>query len=57
MPAVLTEVAFISNPKVETLLNKEKNRDHLADALYSGIEDYMKKLGSYPIAYRNVPNK
>ncbi len=57
MPSILTEVAFISNPKDEKILNKEKNRDHLADALFSGIEDYMKKLGSYPIAYRTNQNK
>lgn len=57
MPSVLTEVAFISNPKVEKILNNEINRDHLADALFSGIEDYMKKLGSYPIAYRTNQNK
>jgi len=57
MPSVLTEVAFISNPKDEKLLNKEQNQDHLADAIYAGIEDYMKKLGSYPIAYRAIENK
>ena len=57
MPSILTEVAFISNPKDEKLLRKEQNREHLADALFSGIEDYVKKLGSYPIAYRTVPNK
>ncbi|MBN2317793.1 MAG: N-acetylmuramoyl-L-alanine amidase [Acidobacteria bacterium] len=57
MPSVLTEVAFISNPTDEKLLNKEKNRDQLADALFSGIEGYMKKLGSYPIAYRTIQNK
>jgi N-acetylmuramoyl-L-alanine amidase len=57
MPSILTEVAFISNPKDETVLNKERNRNQLADALFSGIEAYMKNLGSYPIAYRTVPNK
>ncbi|MEJ2244729.1 MAG: N-acetylmuramoyl-L-alanine amidase [Acidobacteriota bacterium] len=57
MPSILTEVAFISNPKDEKLLNEEQNRNHLADALFSGIEDYVKKLGSYPIAYQAVPQK
>jgi N-acetylmuramoyl-L-alanine amidase len=57
MPSILTEVAFLSNPKDEKLLNREKNRDHLVDALFSGIEDYMKKLGTYPIAYRTTQDK
>ena len=57
MPSILTEVAFISNPRDEKLLNEEQNRNHLADALFSGIEDYVKKLGSYPIAYQAVPQK
>ncbi len=57
MPSILTEVAFLSNPKDEKLLNREKNRDLLVDALFSGIEDYMKKLGTYPIAYRTTQDK
>lgn len=57
MPSILTEVAFISNPKDEKILNEEQNRNHLADALFSGIEDYVKKLGSYPIAYQAVPQQ
>jgi N-acetylmuramoyl-L-alanine amidase len=46
MPSVLAEVAFISNPKDEKLLKKEDNRQRLARALFSGIEGYMKTLGS-----------
>jgi N-acetylmuramoyl-L-alanine amidase len=46
MPSVLAEVAFISNPKVEKLLKKEDNQDFLERALYSGIESYIKTLGS-----------
>jgi N-acetylmuramoyl-L-alanine amidase len=57
MPSILTEVAFISNPKDEKRLKDLNNRDHLAAALFAGIEDYMKKLGSYPIAYRTDQNK
>ncbi|MEJ2109475.1 MAG: N-acetylmuramoyl-L-alanine amidase, partial [Acidobacteriota bacterium] len=52
MPSILTEVAFISNPKDEAKLSDEKNLEQLAEALFSGIEAYMKKLGNYPIAYR-----
>jgi N-acetylmuramoyl-L-alanine amidase len=46
MPSVLAEVAFISNPKDERILNKEANQQLLARALFSGIESYMNTLGS-----------
>jgi N-acetylmuramoyl-L-alanine amidase len=46
MPSVLAEVAFISNPRDERLLNKTINRKVLAKALYSGIVGYMETLGS-----------
>ena len=57
MPSILTEVAFISNPRDERKLNEEENLDQLAEALFQGIETYMKKLGNYPIAYRTAPEK
>ncbi len=46
MPSVLTEVAFISNPRDEKVLRQENNRQRLAQALFAGIEGYMKTLGS-----------
>jgi len=46
MPSVLTEVAFISNPRDERLLKKSSNQERLVKSLFSGIEDYMKTLGS-----------
>jgi N-acetylmuramoyl-L-alanine amidase len=46
MPSVLTEVAFISNPRDERLLKKSSNQERLVKALFSGIENYMKTLGS-----------
>jgi N-acetylmuramoyl-L-alanine amidase len=46
MPSVLAEVAFISNPKDEKLLQKPDARLRLAQSLFSGIEGYMKALGS-----------
>jgi N-acetylmuramoyl-L-alanine amidase len=46
MPSVLAEVAFLSNPKDEKLLKKKTNRELLVNALFSGIESYMKTLGS-----------
>jgi N-acetylmuramoyl-L-alanine amidase len=45
MPSILTEVAFISNPRDERLLKKAPNQERLVKALFSGIEDYMKTLG------------
>jgi N-acetylmuramoyl-L-alanine amidase len=46
MPSILTEVAFISNPRDERLLKKSTNQDRIVKALFSGIEGYMKTLGS-----------
>jgi N-acetylmuramoyl-L-alanine amidase len=46
MPSILAEVAFISNPRDERLLNKPVTQKELAKALYSGIVDYMETLGS-----------
>jgi N-acetylmuramoyl-L-alanine amidase len=45
MPSVLAEVGFISNPRDEKLLKKETNQQKLAQALFAGIEGYMKTLG------------
>jgi N-acetylmuramoyl-L-alanine amidase len=47
MPAVLVEVAFISNPRDEKLLRKENSQQVLARALLTGIEGYLKSLASY----------
>jgi N-acetylmuramoyl-L-alanine amidase len=46
MPSVLAEVAFLSNPKVEKLLKRSTNQEHLVKALFSGIEGYVKTVGS-----------
>jgi N-acetylmuramoyl-L-alanine amidase len=46
MPSVLAELAFISNPRDEKLLKKEANQQSLAEALFQGVEGYMKTLGS-----------
>jgi N-acetylmuramoyl-L-alanine amidase len=56
MPSILAEVAFISNPKVEKLLKKELNQAHLVKAIFTGIEDYMKTLGSELVQHR-IPVK
>jgi N-acetylmuramoyl-L-alanine amidase len=46
MPSVLAEVGFVSNLRDEKLLKKIDSRKRLAEALYAGIEGYMKSLGS-----------
>ena len=46
MPAILAEVAFISNPGDEKILAEEFTQKALAQALYSGIVGYMDTLGS-----------
>ena len=50
MPAVLVEVAFISNPRDEKALKKENSQQVLAQALLTGIEGYLKSLASYNMA-------
>ncbi len=54
MPSVLTEVAFISNPKVEKVLKNATNHEHLVKALFSGIEAYIKTLGNDQTLIRQV---
>ena len=46
MPSALAEVAFISNPRDEKLLKQDDNRQRIVKALFTGIEGYMKTLGS-----------
>jgi N-acetylmuramoyl-L-alanine amidase len=56
MPSVLAELAFISNPRDEKLLKKEANQQSLAEALFQGVEGYMKTLGS-AVAQNHGNNK
>lgn len=52
MPAVLTEVAFISNPREETKLQAEQYKQRVAEALYAGVARfkarYERRLGVTP---------
>jgi N-acetylmuramoyl-L-alanine amidase len=56
MPSVLAEVAFISNPKVERVLRKESAKQSLVKALFTGIEGYMKTLGS-DVVYNQISSQ
>lgn len=44
MPAILTEVAFLSNPKEEARLKKPETRQKIAEALLQGIVSYAGTL-------------
>ncbi|MGH7426259.1 MAG: N-acetylmuramoyl-L-alanine amidase family protein, partial [Candidatus Methylomirabilales bacterium] len=60
MPAVLLEVAFISNPQEEKHLQAEGYKDRVAEALYAGIvrfkDRYERRLGLVsPSPGRSVP--
>lgn len=44
MPAVLAEVAFISNPKEEKLLKSAKYQKRMARGIYNGLKAYMTPL-------------
>lgn len=43
VPSILVETAFISNPDEEAKLRSAEYRDHLVDALTSGIKRYFAK--------------
>lgn len=43
-PAVLIELAFISNPKEEEFLNNPCNLDNMAKAIARGVTDYIINL-------------
>ena len=48
MPGILTEVGFISNPTEEKYFTGKKGQDQVAEALYKGIENYFRSLGTIP---------
>ena len=52
MPSILTEVGFISNPSDEKYYKSGPSRDLLAEALYTGVENYFQSLGNFQTASR-----
>jgi len=52
MPSILTEVGFISNPSDEKYYKSDTSRDLLAEALYTGVENYFQSLGTFQTAER-----
>ncbi len=49
MPAVLAEIAFMSNQADEALLGKSSFRQEVAEYLYSAIADYASSLGTLTV--------
>ncbi len=54
MPSILTELSFLSNPSDEKLLKTPVYRQRIAQALFSGIENYTRDLGGVRTA-RKLP--
>src|SRR5207245_5567735 len=48
MPAVLSEIAFISNASDESLLLESGQRQRVAEGLYRGVAAYLDSLHSLP---------
>ena len=44
MPSILAEVSFISNPKEEQLLRKDRYRQAMAEALFEGLKRYIASI-------------
>jgi len=47
IPSILVETAFLSNPQEEKNLNSNKFQDKLANAIFKGIEAYIKSGEKY----------
>jgi N-acetylmuramoyl-L-alanine amidase/type II secretory pathway predicted ATPase ExeA len=54
MPAVLSEIAFVSNANDEKLLAKSDQRERMAEGLYSGIANYLESLNSLSYSSRKL---
>ena len=48
MPAVLSEISFVSNASDENLFLEATQRQHVAEGLYRGIAAYLDSLHSLP---------
>ena len=50
MPAVLSEISFVSNPKDESLLLEGSQRQRIAEGLYRGVASYLNRVPGPPPA-------
>lgn len=49
MPSILVEVSFLTNTNDATLLSSDAYRDQIVDALFAGILQYQRSLGTEPV--------
>jgi len=54
MPSVLAEIAFLSNPKDESLLKKPEYRQKIAEALFRGVSQYADALSHLQVARQRL---
>jgi len=54
MPAVLSEISFVSNANDETLLLDNSQRERIAEGLYYGIAAYLDGLNGVPQARQKL---
>jgi N-acetylmuramoyl-L-alanine amidase len=50
MPSVLAEIAFLSNPRDESLLKRPEYRQRIAEALFKAISQYSAALSHFQVA-------
>lgn len=50
MPAILTEIGFVTNAKEEGLLKKPEYRQKIAESLMKGLQQYAESLGQMEVA-------
>ncbi len=46
MPSILAEIAFISNPTEERLMQSDAFLNRMANSIFDGIKSYLKPLRS-----------
>ena len=56
MPAILTEIGFVSNPAEEANLRRPDYRQKLAEQIFSGIAGYAGSLNPMQVAQRSQAN-
>ena len=51
MPAILTEIGFVTSTKEEGLLEKPEYRQKLAEAIFNGVSKYADSLSHFQVAH------
>ena len=53
VPSILVEIGFLSNPREENLLQRSDHRQHIADALYRAVAQYLGRRSAMELAKSN----